>query len=321
MVTQLSARVQRVRAPNPSPMTLEGTNSYVIDVGEGDAVVIDPGPPIEAHVDALLDAVRAGGMRRVAAILVTHGHPDHAPGAASLAARSGAPVWAHPAARFPHDRALADGEPLRFATATFDTVDAPGHTFDHLVFRLHDEAALFTGDVVIGRGTVVIAPPGGAMRPYQATLRRLLREHGDARRIYGGHGAEVDDPASVLRMYISHREEREAAILAALREIRSERDRSGATLPQIVGRVYVDVDRTLWPAAGRQVLAYLLALDREGTIVAEPAGRPATPEEALILHPDLSRLADPVSAELAAAELGVDESAEPLLLYRLRGAP
>src|SRR5579872_6438014 len=130
-VVALSERVARVRAPNPSPMTLTGTNTYVVRGAKDQAVVIDPGPDIPEHVDAILEAAQALGARP-AAILVTHGHPDHFPAAAPLAARTGAPVWAHRNVPFPHDRDFEDSASLGFENATFEAIEAPGHTFDHL---------------------------------------------------------------------------------------------------------------------------------------------------------------------------------------------
>ena len=154
-MVNLSERVVRVRAPNPSPMTLTGTNSYLIRVAPQQAVVVDPGPAIEAHVDALAETAVELNLR-VVAILVTHGHPDHFPAAKPLADRTGAPVWAHPNSHFAHDYKLDDGAALPFADATIEAIEAPGHTFDHLVFHLREERALFTGDVILGHGTVVI---------------------------------------------------------------------------------------------------------------------------------------------------------------------
>ena len=168
-----------------------------------------------AQRDAFLAAARDLDASYVA-ILVTHGHPDHYPGAAPLAAATGAPVYAHPAARFPHDRALADGERIAFEDAEITALHAPGHARDHLVFVLEDERALFAGDIVLGTGTVVIAPPGGEMRTYQRTLHRLRDQYGDARAIYGGHGPEVRDVRAKLDEYIAHREARERQIVDAL---------------------------------------------------------------------------------------------------------
>jgi glyoxylase-like metal-dependent hydrolase (beta-lactamase superfamily II) len=307
MVT-LRPRVGRLRANNPSPMTIDGTNGYVVRVGPRALVAIDPGPVDDAQRDAFLTAARDADTA-YAAILVTHGHPDHYPGAAPLAAATGAPVYAHPEARFPHDRMLADGERLEFADASFTVLHAPGHARDHLVFVLDDERALFTGDVVIGTGTVVVAPPGGDMRTYQRTLHRLRDDYGDAAALYGGHGPEMRDVRAKLNEYITHREMREQQIVDMLR--------GGAeTIPEIVERVYRDVGRHLWPAAARQVLAYLIALESEGLVRAERVTRPPTREEADILDPDLSKLTEDLSADVIRAELGYG-SAEPLLRYTL----
>lgn len=305
MVT-LSPRVARLRANNPSPLTLDGTNGYVVRTGPRTLVAIDPGPIDDRQRDAFLAAAREGGAT-YAAILVTHGHPDHYPGAAPLAAATGAPVYAHPAARFPHDRPLADGERLALGDASFTVLHGPGHAIDHLVFVLDDERALFTGDVVLGTGTVVVAPPSGDMRTYQRTLHRLRDEYGDANAIYGGHGPEVRDVRAKLDEYIAHREARERAIVDGL-------GTDGATIPAIVERVYDAVDRRLWPAAARQVLAHLIALESEGRVRAEPVQRAPTPAEAALLNPDLSRLDDNLGADVIRAELGYG-TREPLLRY------
>ncbi len=305
-MVSLSPRVTRLRANNASPMTLDGTNGYAVRVGPRALVAIDPGPRDDAQRDAFLACARAAGAE-YAAILVTHGHPDHAPGAAPLAAATGAPVLAHPAAAFPHDRALADGERLAFGDAAFTVLHAPGHARDHLVFVLEDERALFTGDVVIGTGTVVIAPPGGDMRTYQRTLHRLRDEHGGARALYGGHGPEMRDARAKLDEYIAHREARERQIVAAL-------DEGPATVPALVERIYADVDRRLWPAAGRQILAYLNALEAEGRVRGERIERRPTAAEAALLNPDLSQLDENVGADVIRAELGFAVT-EPFVRY------
>jgi len=307
-VVRLSERVGRLRANNASPMTLDGTNGYVVRVGPRSLVAVDPGPVDDAQRDAFVAAARDAGAS-YAAILVTHGHPDHFPGAAPLAAATGAPVYAHPDARFPHDRALAEGERLAFADAAFTVLHAPGHARDHLVFVLDDERALFTGDVVIGTGTVVVAPPGGDMRTYQRTLHRLRDEYGDATAIYGGHGPEVRGVRAKLDEYITHREAREQQIVDAAQ--------AGAeTIPALVERVYAAVDQRLWPAAARQVLAYLLALEAEGRVRAERIERAPTPREAALLNPDLSKLGEGIDAAVIRAELGYGAT-EPLLRYAL----
>jgi glyoxylase-like metal-dependent hydrolase (beta-lactamase superfamily II) len=310
-MVSLSARVGRLRANNPSPMTLDGTNGYVLRVGEGTLVAIDPGPVDDAQREAFVTAAR-DAKATYAAILVTHGHPDHAPGAAPLAAATGAPVFAHPEARFPHDRALADGERLEYGESSISVLHAPGHAPDHLIFVLDDERALFTGDVVAGAGFMVIAPPHGEMRTYQATLRRLRDRYGDAAALYGGHGPEVRAVRAKLDEYLAHREARERQVVDALRA-------GATTIPELVARIYTETPRNLWPAAARQMLAYLIALEREGRVVSEPLGRDATPSEAALLNPDLSQLAAVPGAEVVRAELGF-ATKEPLLAYHLRQA-
>jgi glyoxylase-like metal-dependent hydrolase (beta-lactamase superfamily II) len=300
--------VERILAPNPSPMTLEGTNSYLVISGR-DAIAIDPGPADLGHIDAILAAARRRGAT-IGAIAVTHGHPDHAPGAAPLHERTGAPVYAHRVAAFPFDVAVGDGERIEAGDAALGVIEAPGHAREHLVFALAEEAALFTGDVVIGRGTVVVAPPNGDMRTYQATLARLLREHGDSAILYGGHGDAIADPRAKLEEYIAHRALREREIFTELRP--GER-----TVPQLVAQIYRDVATFLWPAAARQVLAYLIALEREGRVRSRRLERPPTGEEAAILDPDLSRLADPASAAVARAELGFGSDGGELRAYAL----
>jgi glyoxylase-like metal-dependent hydrolase (beta-lactamase superfamily II) len=290
-------------------MTLDGTNGYIIDGGNGAWIAIDPGPDVPAHIEAFVAAAHEQHAH-YAAILVTHGHPDHYPGAAPLARATGAPVIAHPAASFPHDRALDDGDVVRAGAATLTALHAPGHARDHLVFVLDDERGLFTGDVVIGTGTVVIAPPGGDMRAYQRTLRRLREHYGDASAIYGGHGPERRDVAALLDFYIAHRETREAAIVAALRA-------GPETIPALVRGIYRDVDPQLWPAAARQVLAYLLALENEGRVAAVPAGRAPSADETALLNPDLSALAGRADADVLRAELGYADPATPLAIYTL----
>ncbi|GAC1555641.1 MAG: MBL fold metallo-hydrolase [Vulcanimicrobiaceae bacterium] len=308
-----ASRVLRVLAPNPSPMTLTGTNSYLIFAGAR-AIAIDPGPPIAAHVEALLAAAHARAAT-IAAIAVTHGHPDHAPAAAMLHARTQAPVYGHARATFPVDRVVGDGDRVDVTDAigtlaTLDVFDAPGHARDHLVFAFAAEAALFTGDVVVGEGTIVIAPPNGDMRDYQRTLERLRRDCADARTIYGGHGEPVSDPRAKLDAYIAHRERREAEILAELAS--GER-----TIARLVATIYATVSRALWPAAARQVLAYLIALEREGRIRSRILVRAPTTDESALLNPDLSRIVDPREAAVAAAELGFDRNLTTVAAYAL----
>lgn len=303
----MSANVHLVRAPNPSALTLSGTNSYLIDCGNGEAACIDPGPPIERHVSALIE--RAGAMHcRIGAIAVTHGHPDHAPAAQRLAERTGAPVFAHRNAAFPHDRSLSDRDPVRCGDTALVAVDAPGHTFDHLVFYDAREGALFTGDVVLGEGYVVIAPPGGSMRAYQQTLRRLATEFPDARTIYGGHGEPVGDPASKLADYIAHREHREREVIDALAS-------GPRTIPELVRSIYAQTPKALWPAAARQLLAYLIALENEGRIRSHELDRPLDPAEQALLNPEWSTVVGAQHAAVVESELGSMLRIERLRAY------
>jgi len=291
-------------------MTLSGTNSYVIDCGKSQALVIDPGPPIPAHVDAIVGAARERGLT-ITAIAVTHGHPDHAPAAAPLAAQTGALVYAHPAGKIVRDRDLPLDAPLHVGATALDVLDAPGHTFDHVVFYLAQERALFTGDVILGEGTVVIAPPHGAMRPYQRTLERLAREFPDARTIYGGHGPAVADARAKIAEYIEHRRVRERELLDALAAGGSQ------TIPQLVPRIYGTAHAELYPAMARQLLAYLIALEAEGRVVATRLDRAMTPAESETLNPDLERLVGPDQAAVIAAELGAAMRVTDLYEYAL----
>ena len=301
--------VTLVRAPNPSAMTLSGTNSYLIDCGNGDAIVVDPGPAISTHVDAIVAAARERGLT-IRAIALTHGHADHAPAARLLAAATGAPVYAHPRSNVERDADLPLEGALRIGNVALQTIDAPGHTFDHVVFYLPQERALFTGDVILGEGTVAIAPPGGAMRPYQRTLQRLAAEFGDARTIYGGHGPTVTDARAKIAEYVAHRRMREEQILDALRE-------APATIPDLVKRIYSPERQVLWPAMARQVLAHLIALEEEGRVTATPLDRAMTAEEIAILNPRIEEILRPDEAAVVIAELGTEMRLDTLHRYEL----
>ncbi|MBV8639655.1 MAG: MBL fold metallo-hydrolase [Candidatus Eremiobacteraeota bacterium] len=304
------SRIANVRAPNPSAMTLTGTNSYVIDIGNGEALVVDPGPLDLRHVDALIDNARSRGLT-ITAIALTHGHPDHAPAAAVLAQRTSAPVYVHPHSEVPHDRHLPLDADWTIGGTTFRVIDAPGHTFEHVIFYEPEEAALFTGDVILGEGTVVIAPPGGAMRPYMNTLARLRDEFPQARRIYGGHGPLVDRAQDKIAEYIAHREMRQNELLEALRE-------GPQTIPELVQRIYGDTRRILWPAAARQMLAYLMPLTQEGVVHAVMLDRPLTDEETAILNPSWESIVGAEHAPLIEAELGAMLKLDKVYEYSLR---
>lgn len=303
------SRIVLVRAPNPSAMTLSGTNSYLIDCGNGQAVCIDPGPPLERHVRALLD--RAGHMQcEIVLIALTHTHPDHAPAALPLAQATGAPIAAHAQSEFPHTRNLHDGDVLQIGEATLTAIETPGHTFDHVAYYEAREDALFTGDAVLGSGFVVIAPPNGAMRPYQQTLRRLLTEFSDAKTIYGGHGEPVHEPQAKLSEYLAHRESRQAEILTAL-------GRGPLTIPDLVRIIYRDANPILWPAAARQLLAYLIALEQEGRITSQALDRAINANEHAILNPEWETIVGKEHARTVEEELGAMLRLDTLREYRL----
>jgi glyoxylase-like metal-dependent hydrolase (beta-lactamase superfamily II) len=189
-------------------------------------------------------------------------------------------------------------------------MDAPGHTFDHVVFYLPAERALFTGDTILGEGTTVIAPPGGAMRPYQHTLQRLADEYAGARTIYGGHGPVVDDPQTKIADYIAHRAMRQEQILDALRK-------GAQTIPGLVRKIYSPQPHALWAAMARQILAHLLALEEEGRVVARPRKQALSAQEYAMLNPDLEAIVGPGEAAALAAEIGAEMRLESLDEYTL----
>lgn len=290
-------------------MTLSGTNSYIIDCGNGQAVCIDPGPPLARHVEALL--ARAADLRcEIVLILLTHTHPDHAPAAVTLAERTGAPIAAYARTEFPHTRNLHDGDVLQIGDARIRVMEAPGHTFDHLVYYEEREDALFTGDTVLGEGFVVIAPPNGAMRPYQQTLQRMLDEFPGVRIIYGGHGEPVRDPQEKLREYIAHRQSRQQEILTTLAS-------GPLTIPDLVRTIYRDTNPILWPAAARQTLAYLIPLEREGLVASRALERPMNDAEHAILNPEWETIVGKEHARIVEEELGAMLRLDTLREYAL----
>jgi glyoxylase-like metal-dependent hydrolase (beta-lactamase superfamily II) len=245
-------RARCVLAPNPGPMTLEGTNTWLLAEPGADAVVVvDPGPDDPAHRRAILAAAADGGGR-VVQILLTHSHPDHAEGARALAAATAAPVRAlDPSGRLGDD-GIGDGDSLAAAGLELQVVATPGHTADSLSFLLPADAALLTGDTVLGRGTAVVAWPDGVLADYLASLAHLasLAGQGDLRRLLPGHGPVLDDPAGVLQEYLRHRQ-------ARLRQV-AEAVAAGASTPRgVVEAVYADVDPVLWSAAELSVRAQL----------------------------------------------------------------
>ncbi len=238
-------------APNPSPMTLDGTNTWIVaEPGSSSAVVIDPGPDDERHLRRVL-AEAVAGDRRIARILLTHGHLDHCAGAARLADLSGAPIQAaDPAGRL-GAAGFADGDVVTAAGCDLRVVATPGHSADSVSLLLPADGALFTGDTVLGRGTTVIAQDGN-LGDYLRTLRQLreLAEAMDLRLLLPGHGPMLADPIGTLDYYLAHRAER-------LKQVRSALAAGARTPAEIVAMIYTDVDTAVWPAAEWSVRAQL----------------------------------------------------------------
>lgn len=289
---QVSPLVRRIVARNPSKYTYLGTGTYI--VGRGDVVVIDPGPTIDGHRDALAKALEGETVRT---ILVTHCHGDHSPLAAWLHETTGAPTVAfgpHGAvdeepdepdpedvapeaeaeAPDPHDEPketldldfdpdvrVADGEVAASGPGyTMRAVFTPGHTSNHMCWALDEERALFTGDHIMGWSTTIVSPPDGDMRSYIDSLRKVQGRQ-DAT-LWPTHGAPVTDPPPFLQAYLDHRLEREAQVLAMVQA-------GVSTIVDIVDVLYVDVKPELHKPARRSVLAHLVKLVDEGRVVCD----------------------------------------------------
>jgi glyoxylase-like metal-dependent hydrolase (beta-lactamase superfamily II) len=258
-----TARARCVLAPNPSPMTLDGTNTYLIaEPGSATAVVVDPGPDDEAHLLRVLAIAERAGQR-IAAIILTHGHPDHSAGARTLAGLAGVGVRAvDPAFRLGSE-GLPPGAVVTDGGCEIEVLGTPGHTADSVSLYLRADQAVLTGDTVLGRGTTVLADDG-SLRDYLASLDRLraLADSAPLATLLPGHGPLLADPAGTLDYYLTHRAERLAEIRAAL----AAGDRS---ITEIVARVYADVDRALWPVAEYSVRAQLAYLGEGGELPAD----------------------------------------------------
>jgi glyoxylase-like metal-dependent hydrolase (beta-lactamase superfamily II) len=243
-------RARCVLAPNPSPMTLDGTNTWVLREPDAErSIVIDPGPLHEEHLRRV--ASLAGP---VALVLLTHGHPDHAEGARRFASLAGSvPVRALDPAHRLGEEGLAEGDVVELDGLELRVMETPGHTPDSLTFWLPADGAVLTGDTVLGRGTTVVDRLGD----YLASLDRLRAMAEGARVILPGHGGKLDDPVGALDYYIGHRRERLQQVEAAL----AAGDR---TAGEVVRRVYADVDRALWPVAEASVRAQLEYLTERG---------------------------------------------------------
>ena len=256
-----TARARCVLAPNPSLMTLDGTNTWLIaEPGAEPVIVLDPGPDDAGHLDRVR-ATAAEAGQRIEKIVLTHGHPDHSAGARRLAELTGAPVLAvDPEYRLGAGAGLGPGACVRAGRCELRVIETPGHTSDSVCLLLEADGAVLTGDTVLGRGTTVIAGDGN-LGDYLRSLDRLraLADDLGLQALLPGHGPLLAQPAPTLDYYIAHRAERLAAVEAAL----------GAgcrTVTDIVQRVYVDVNRALWPFAEWSVRAQLAYLGERGTL-------------------------------------------------------
>src|SRR6202167_111612 len=276
-VTEVAPAVRAIVADNPGPFTFKGTMSYII--GRGKVAILDPGPDDDAHIGALLDAVRGETVTR---IFVTHTHRDHSPAVPKVKAATGARVFAqgpHRLARplhigetrrldasadmdFRPDVALADGEVVSGDGWTLEAVTTPGHTANHMAYAFKESDLLFAGDHVMAWSTTIVAPPDGAMTDYMASLHKLARR---TEPLYlPGHGAPVRDAPRFVQSLIRHRQGREASILHRL-------GKGAADIPAIVKAVYIGLDPRLVGAAALSTLAHLEELCARGVVLTDGA--------------------------------------------------
>jgi glyoxylase-like metal-dependent hydrolase (beta-lactamase superfamily II) len=248
VIQQLSPSVRLVRAPNPGPMTLDGTNTYVVGAGD-DLLIIDPGPSDETHLAAVRGAV---GDARVTAILLTHRHHDHAEAARTFADAFDAQVCGFGGPDDVVEVPVADGARVGGHGVFLKAVHTPGHAADHVCYVLEEDNVVFSGDHVLGRGTTVIVWPDGDMRAYLRGLDVIAELQ--PRRIFPGHGPILDDPMPVIAFYKQHRLQREEQVFNAL----------PGTPSELVERVYADVDPAMHRAAELSLRAHLAKLHADG---------------------------------------------------------
>jgi glyoxylase-like metal-dependent hydrolase (beta-lactamase superfamily II) len=272
---EVAPQVRAIVADNPGPFTFKGTMSYII--GRDKVAIVDPGPDDDAHIAALLDAVRG---EIVTHIFVTHTHRDHSPAVPKVKAATGAKVYAqgpHRLARplhigethrldasadmdFRPDVAVADGEIVRGDGFTIEAITTPGHTANHMSFAFKEADLIFAGDHVMGWSTTIVAPPDGAMSDYMASLHKLARR---TEPLYlSGHGMPIKQAPRFVQHLIRHRQAREGSILHRLRK-------GAADIPTIVKAVYIGLDPRLTGAAALSVLAHLEDMVARGEIATE----------------------------------------------------
>ncbi|MET1414166.1 MBL fold metallo-hydrolase [Roseibium sp. HPY-6] len=273
---ELSPGFRRLTAPNPGPFTFKGTNTYLL--GTRSILILDPGPALPEHVGSLAKACEGS---KIEAILVSHTHMDHSPGAKLLKQETGAPIIGcgpHKAARdlleneinpldssgdkeYRPDRQLQDGEILQCAEFSLETIETPGHTANHLCFALQGEDLFLSADHVMGWSTSIVAPPDGSMCDYMTSIEKLLARA--ETNYYPGHGGMVADAKAYVQDLKQHRLQREASILALLAK-------GSWSIPEIVAELYADIDVSLHPAAGLSVFAHLEDLAKRSLITSTP---------------------------------------------------
>ena len=276
---QVSPLIRRVVANNPGPFTFRGTGTYI--VGQGEVAVIDPGPDLPEHLDAILKAV-AG--ERVTHILITHHHSDHSPLAGPLKAATGATIYGCAVAGreeddtgevkmeaghdhdFRPDVSLCGGGEVSGPGWTMEAIPTPGHTSNHLCYALKEESACFTGDHIMGWSTTVITPPDGDMTDYLESLQRIRARNFTT--LWPTHGPPIREVTPFIDAYVEHRQERIDQILLALAD-------GPGRIKDLVPKLYRDVDERLWPAAARSMLAAIIHLERGGDV---EAGGPPGPD-------------------------------------------
>ena len=274
---QVSPLIRRVVANNPGPFTYLGTGTYII--GKGEVAVIDPGPDLPEHLDALMAALEG---ETVTHILVTHHHSDHSPLARPLQEKTGAKIYGCAVAAQAVDSVVITeaGHDLTFTPDidicgggavfkgpgwTLEAIATPGHTSNHICFALAEENALFSGDHIMGWSTTVVSPPDGDMTAYMESLD-LVRARGFTT-LWPTHGPPVLDVDPFIAAYIAHRRAREAQVLKAVSE-------GHGRIKDMVPVLYAEVDKRLWPAAARSVLGHIIDLERRGVLKTDGAPGP-----------------------------------------------
>jgi len=238
-------KIRSITAPNPGPFTLDGTRTYLI----GDSAVLDPGPDVASHIEAILAA-----QPRIETILITHRHADHAPAAIPLKARTGARIFAPRGVLDDVDRRLSGGEFVEIDGVAIEVIATPGHTNEHVCY-LTPDGDLFSGDTILGEGTTAIFPPDGHMGDYLRSLATLRAR--SPKRIHPAHGRTRDDAVALIDEYIAHRLERERQVLAAIAA-------GATTIPEMRKRIYPNLDPRLEQAAEIQLRAHLIKIEEEG---------------------------------------------------------